>query len=147
MAEYLENNIILSLDETRLFQQKLNAPNPVATERQNKTLDWISQHLDMYETDEGFCVTISDEALNAEKEASTMATYKYHVEEGFIYSDSFEKDNYVLASPGSAFVNLENIVDEIRVRAEIFYECIKNGLIGTDSTVEYDYNENLGECA
>lgn len=109
--------------------------------------EWISQHLDMHETQQGFCVTIPDEALNAEKESSTMAVYKCHVEKVLIYSDSFEKIDFAFVPLNPTFENVGRTKIDIRVGEEICYKNIKVRYSGTDSIMGFSGNDDLSECA
>lgn len=65
MANYYENRIVLSAEESAVFCQRMNHPDVDAEQSRDQNLAWIAQHMGIQMTATGFIVTVSDDTSDA----------------------------------------------------------------------------------
>lgn len=58
MAEYQENQIVLSGEESKEFRQRMERPDAEALRRRDQTLEWIALNMSIEETETGFSVEV-----------------------------------------------------------------------------------------
>ena len=58
VAEYQENQIVLSGEESKEFQQRMERPDAETIRRRDQTLDWIALNMSIEETETGFSVEV-----------------------------------------------------------------------------------------
>lgn len=76
MAEYYENRIVLSAEESAAFRQKMNHPDVNVERNRDRNLGWIAGHMDIQMTSTGFVVTVSDDDTEETDVVTTMGTYQ-----------------------------------------------------------------------
>ena len=76
MAEYYENRIVLSAEESTAFRQKMDHPSADAAQNRDRNLDWIAEHMDIQITATGFVVTVSDDDKTAADVVTTTDSYQ-----------------------------------------------------------------------
>lgn len=66
MAEYYENRIVLSAEESEVFRQRMDHPDREAVRRRDMHLSWIEEHMEIQVTPTGFIVTVPDTDMTNE---------------------------------------------------------------------------------
>ena len=58
VAEYQENQIVLSGEASKEFQQRMERPDAEVLRRRDQTLEWIALNMSIEETETGFSVEV-----------------------------------------------------------------------------------------